>query len=197
MKKQLACLFLFTFLVYGQLSAQAEDKLGSWYIYNGFYYLSPKIELFADTQLRLYEPVSNTERFLIRPYLSYYFNKQSNIGLGIEYHKSYSYAESGQEKPDSDEIRLTLQGMLFNFFDRTTLQHRYRLEQRWVDGISKQRARYRLQATIPLNNKSLTPGTWFVNVNNEIMITIGQDLGFNQNWTYFAPGYQFTKSLNL
>lgn len=180
-----------------QVDAQPEDELGSWYIYNGFYKLSPRLELFAETQFRMYEPINNIETFFIRPYLSYYFSKQFNLGFATEFHRAYTFEEDGQEKSGITEFRLTLQGMVFNFIDRTTLQHRYRLEQRWVDGISRQRARYRLQATIPIKAKTISRGVWFINMNNEIMMDLGPALGLSQNRTFLAPGYQFTKSLSL
>jgi hypothetical protein len=177
--------------------SQAEDNLGSWFIYNGFFYLNPNWELFFETQLRLYEPVSNAETWFLRPYLMHHFSKQFHLGVGLEYHASWNYVEMDEEKVRTDEIRLTLQGFLFNFIDRTTIQHRYRLEQRWFETGNRQRTRYRIQATIPLNKTKMEKGTFFVNTFNEFLIDIGPELAFAQNRIYLAPGYQFSKHLNL
>jgi len=176
---------------------QSEDKLGSWYIYNGFFNVSPKVELFFETQLRNYEVFSNPETFFLRPYFNYYLTNTFQMGLGLEYHKSWIYAEDPDEKTSSNEFRITLQGMLFQKIDRVNLQHRYRYEFRNVDENDLQRMRYRIQATIPLNTKVIAKGTVFANVFNEIMVDTEPKLQVSQNRVYFAGGYQFSKSLNF
>jgi len=59
MNNRIYIIFFFLLIFINTAYSQAEDKLGSWYIYNGFFYLSPKVELFAETQFRMYEPVRN------------------------------------------------------------------------------------------------------------------------------------------
>ena len=117
--------------------------------------------------------------------------------MALEYHRSYNYAESSEDKKGGNEIRLTLQGILFNFIDRTTIQHRYRLEQQWIENGDRQRARYRVQVTIPIKSKSVQKGIFYINTSNEFMVDIGPDLGLSQNRLYVAPGYQFGNSRNL
>jgi len=195
-KRFLPVLFLFM-LVSVTGYGQSEDKLGSWFIYNGFFNVSPKVELFFETQLRNYEVVSNPEVFFLRPYFNYNFTDHVQGGLGLEYHKSWTYDEVPENKVSSDEFRITLQTMLFQKEGRVSLQHRYRYEFRDVDGSKLQRMRYRIQATIPITNSSLKPGTIFANTFNEIMIDTKPGFNFSQNRIYLAGGYQFNKALNL
>ena len=176
---------------------QSEDKLGSWYIYNGFFNISPKVELFFETQLRNYEVFSNPETFFVRPYFNYNFTKQVQTGLGLEYHKNWTYDDSPENKVSSEEFRITLQTMLFQKLDRVALQHRYRYEFRNVEADKLQRMRYRIQVTIPLTGKSVEAGTIFINTFNEIMIDTKPALNFSQDRIYLAGGYQFNKALNL
>ena len=176
---------------------QSENKLGSWYIYNGFFNVSPKVELFFETQLRTYEVFSNPETFFLRPYFNYNITKQVQTGLGLEYHKNWTYDAVPENKVSSEEFRITLQTMLFQKVGRVALQHRYRYEFRHVEGDKLQRMRYRIQATIPLNSKSMAAGTIFLNTFNEIMIDTNPAFNFSQDRIYLAGGYQFNQALNL
>ena len=176
---------------------QSEDKLGSWYIYNGFFNVSPKVEFFFETQLRTYEVFSNPETFFLRPYFNYSITKQVQTGLGLEYHKNWTYDAVPENKVSTEEFRITLQTMLFQKEGRVALQHRYRYEFRNVGADNLQRMRYRIQATIPLTSKSMVAGTIFMNAFNEIMIDTNPAFNFSQDRIYLAGGYQFNKALNL
>jgi hypothetical protein len=81
------------------------------------------------------------------------------------------------------------------------VQHRYRLEQRWIDTLFRQRMRYRAQCIIPLQNTYLKEGKGlFMNVNDEIFLGFGKGIGKNildQNRFIAAVGYQFSPNLNV
>jgi hypothetical protein len=190
-------LFLIGFALITQAFGQAEEKLGSWYIYNGFYNFSPKFELFFDTQYRSFEPIDNPQRFLVRPYFNYNFTKNAQAGLGVEYHKLWTYDEEPGNKQSAEEFRITLQGILSQKVSRLAFQHRYRYEFQNIGDTKLQRMRYRLQTTLPLNNPSLSPGTIFLDAYFEIFISTSTQFSFNQNWAYGAIGYQFTEKINL
>lgn len=177
--------------------AQSEDKLGSWFIYNDFFNINPKVELFFETQLRNWETFSNPENFFLRPYFNYNVTKSFQPGLGLEYHRTWTYSENPDEKVISNEFRITLQVMLFHKIDRVSLQHRYRYEFRNVDSDQLQRTRYRIQATVPLNKKIMEKGTIFFNSFNEFLVDTEPKLSLSQNRFYLAGGYQFSKSLNF
>jgi len=117
--------------------------------------------------------------------------------LSVEYHKSWTYDEIPENKISSDEIRITMQMMVFQRLGRASLQHRYRYEFRTVDGDALRRMRYRFQVTIPISSDKMEKGTFFANSNAELMIDTSPNLGVNQNRLYVAGGYQFTDNLNL
>jgi len=176
---------------------QADEKLGAWYIYNGSYYVDPKVELFFETQLRFYNPISNVEEFFLRPMANYHFSPLVFAGLGYSYGNTWTYAEDNDDKERKTENRLILQAGFHHKISKTKIQHRYRFEQRWFESENRHRFRYRLQATVPINGKVIEKGIFFVNVYDEIFINSKPELAFDQNRLYLAGGYQFSKSLNL
>lgn len=198
--KKLKNLVIFSVLIglsssaYGQSS---EDELGSWFIYNGFFNINPKVELFFETQLRTWETFSNPENFFLRPYFNYNLTENIQTGLGLEYHKTWTYDENPDNRISAEEFRTTMQVMLFHKITRVSLQHRYRYEFRWIEGIHHQRTRYRFQATVPLNSASMEKGTIFFNTNVEFMVDTKPNLTLSQMRNYFAGGYQFTDNINL
>jgi len=176
---------------------QSEDKLGSWYIYNGFFKFSPKVELFFDSQLRTYEVTANPETFIVRPYFTYNINNHVQPGIGLEYLKFWTYDEIPENKTSLEEFRISLQLILSHKVDRFALQHRYRYEFRYIEGTPFQRMRYRLQVTVPFNSKELEKGSFFTNAYFETFVRTDPRLAFDQIWLYLAGGYQFTDNLNL
>jgi hypothetical protein len=97
---------------------------------------------------------------------------------------------------------------------RVEIQHRYRLEQRFIENWEKdtdntfyldgflfrQRIRYRLLLTMPLSRKSLENNTLFLSVYDEPFLGFGAGIGENildQNRLYLALGCRFTKDFNV
>ena len=97
----------------------------------------------------------------------------------------------------SDELRTTLQAMLFQKVSRVSIQHRYRYEFRFLDEKGKQRTRYRIQLGIPLTKSKIEKGVLFATIGNEFMVNTQPELNLSQNRTYTMLGYQFTDGLNL
>jgi len=195
--KRLLLVILVSFSFFTKGMSQEGEKLGSWYVYNGFFNFSPKFELFAETQIRAWEPISNIQNFFIRPFFNYNLNKSLQIGISQEYHVSWSYAEMSENKIKTEEYRTTLQGMLYQKIDRVSIQHRFRYEFRFLDESGKQRTRYRLQLGIPITDTIITKGVWFATLGNEFMINTKPKLDMSQNRAYVMLGYQFSKSTNF
>jgi len=137
------------------VSGQEASKLGSWYVYNGFINLSPKLELFLESQLRTWEPITNIQNLFFRPYLSYNYTPDFQVGVGQEYHMNWTYSENKDDKVKTEEYRITLQVMLFQKVDRVSIQHRIRYEFRFLDEAGNQRTRYRIQLGIPITDKNM------------------------------------------
>jgi hypothetical protein len=185
------------FLLSHNVFSQENNKLGSWYIYNGFFNFTPKFELFVESQLRTWEVVSNSQSFFARAFFNYNLTTSFQLGFSQEYHINWPYAESTDDKLSTEEYRTTLQVILFQSIDRVTIQHRYRYEFRFLDESGKQRTRYRIQLGIPLTGEKIKKGVMFATVGNEFLLDTKPELIFSQNRLYAMLGYQFTSSLNF
>ncbi|MGB5236872.1 MAG: DUF2490 domain-containing protein [Flavobacteriaceae bacterium] len=181
----------------GSVFSQEGDKLGSWYVYNGFLKFSPKTELFVESQWRTYEPIGNTQTFFFRPFFSYNFNPNFQLSLGQEYHMNWSFETDTQARVKTEEYRTTIQPMLFHSIGRVSFQHRYRYEWRFLDEKGKQRTRYRIQLGIPISAPEMAKGVWFTTVGNEFMVDTRPDVQLSQMRTYAMLGYQIGKKTHI
>jgi len=96
----------------------------------------------------------------------------------------------------STEFRLWEQMTVNQFLYRIKIEHRYRVEQRWVNGYYRNRFRYRLNVFVPLNHTKIDPKTWFVSVYDEVFLN-NKIPNFERNRAYAALGYQFDNSINV
>ncbi|MFO0494692.1 MAG: DUF2490 domain-containing protein [Flavobacteriia bacterium] len=97
---------------------------------------------------------------------------------------------------------------------RFDFQHRYRLENRFIENWAKgsdgvyamdgfvfrQRARYRFLVTVPLNRKEMVNNTLFFSTYDEPFLGFGKGIGKNildQNRLYFALGWRFNSNCNF
>jgi hypothetical protein len=94
------------------------------------------------------------------------------------------------------EFRLWEQMTVNQFLSRLKIEHRYRIEQRWVNGLYRNRFRYRLNMFVPLNHKKIEPKTWFISVYDEVFIN-NKAPHFERNRFSAALGYQIDKSINV
>jgi len=103
--------------------------------------------------------------------------------------------------PLNVEKRLWEQLVLTQFSHRLKLEHRYRIEQRWLrfrDGSDdfRQRLRYRFNAFLPLNKKTIEAGTVFLAAYDEIFLNPRGPV-FERNRVYLGAGYQLNPHLVL
>ena len=188
---------LFFALLSNSLLAQ-QNEFGNWLMYFGTNRLTDEWSIHSEVQYRNHtiEPV-NIEQLLLRTGLNYHLSKNAVLTGGYVYIASHVY-ESEQKKPESREHRLFQQLILINKVSRLKFEHRYRLEQRWIDSgdntTYKNRIRYRLMVFLPLNKPVIEPGTLFLGVYDEVFMNT-KDVFFDRNRLYAALGYQFTKNL--
>ena len=178
-----------------------EDDLGTWFIWNGTPRFSEHWALFTEAQLRLYEPVSNPQEWFIRVAPRYIVDRDLLFEAGYLYSQSWPFDEAGNDSLLQTENRLYQQVTLHHDYRRSSIEHRYRYEQRWRtrdgDTSFSTRFRYRLQVTAPLNRKKMEPGAFFINANNELFVTLGHPVEFDQNRLYAGLGYKITPLSNF
>lgn len=98
--------------------------------------------------------------------------------------------------PTVKEFRMWEQLTINSFLDRIKIEHRYRAEQRWLNGIYRNRFRYRLNLVVPLNHRKIEAKTFFISVFDEIFLN-NVAPHFERNRFSAAFGYQFDKSLSV
>ena len=112
------------------------------------------------------------------------------------------------------EHRIFEQFILKNKVNRVYFTHRYRFEQRFLENASlnsdnqkivdgfrfRQRARYRLALTIPINHKKLEDNTLYFSVFDEVFLNFGKGTANNaldQNWVNTSFGWRFNSKLKI
>jgi Protein of unknown function (DUF2490) len=120
----------------------------------------------------------------------------------------YAYSQSALDGgvAGAPEHRLYQQVQLRDTKSRVQMQHRYRLEQRWVQLQPRQtftylnRMRYQLRLAVPLIGKELTEGIPFLVGSNEVFLGFGRHENqrlIQQNRAYLGLGYQITKAASI
>ncbi len=182
-----------------------EDQLGAWYMY--FWNTTVKTSPWGvqgDVQYRNWNLVGDMEQLLLRGGATY-----QPRGVSIKFTAGYAYVRSGEfgdGDATSQESRLYQEALLpQKLGSRVYLVHRFRFEQRFVEGQDfRTRWRYNLFITVPLNRVDLKPGAIYLAFYNEIFVNGQRNVGngnrvelFDRNRTYGAVGYSARKGLRV
>lgn len=195
MKKGLLLIFCLSF--FGSLQAQDSDT-GNWLIYIGSKKINDKWNWHHEIQYRNYNFIGDLEQLLIRTGIGVNLSpKNNNLLLGYGFIQSEPYIAGTDEKLSVAEHRIYQQFVTKQKFGRLAIQHRYRIEERFVeDSDFKWRFRYFLAFNIALSQKELLPDTWYLSAYNEIFIN-GQGNAFDRNRIYGALGYIVSPQLKV
>ncbi len=197
--KRILLIPIFLFSITGFAQNQTQDHVGNWLMYFGNHKLSEKYSIHNELQLRLYEPFSNFNQGFFRLGLNYHINDYSLATAGYGFFRTESFTKD--DKAYSNEHRIWEQFILRNKIGRVGFEHRYRLEQRWISFSSgeddyKNRVRYRVYVSVPLNNSKMDNGTVYLAFYDEIFLDLSST-PFDQNRLYGAVGYKLNKALNF
>lgn len=206
MKKQI--LFIFTFLILGSSQAQInpdEDQLGAWYMY--FFqkqFDNSQFGIQGDYQFRFWNLGSDLEQILLRTGATY---KPENAG--ILFTLGYAFISTGQPGEEANtfvENRIYQEALMPQVIaNRFYINHRFRFEQRWVEGQDfRTRYRYNIFINVPLNASELGKNALYLAFYNEIFINGEQNIGkdrqvgyFDRNRTYLGLGYGLLDNLRV
>jgi len=180
------------FLSYAQQAG--ENEFGAWYMYFGTNKIAKRYSLHTEAQFRFYETTSNFNQLLLRTGLNYHINPNAIATAGYGYITTDGTFLEFPGEVNSREHRIFEQFILKNKVWEFLFEHRYRLEQRFLDfgtrTDTQHRARYRIQVTLPLTD------TFFLNFYNELFINLQNDL-FGQNRLYAALGIHITENSSV
>lgn len=196
--------FILSGMIPGTVRAEdAEDKLGNWMGANSTVRFSDHWSLFGQGEVRFWEAASNLNEILWRFASHYDINPIAMVGMGYVRVDTWAFDDDNDSNRIRIENRLYQQFAMKQAWARAKFEHRFRLEQRWfarndVDNDYSNRARYRLQITVPITHKTMQPGAYFINTFNETFINFDDgDREFDQNRLYVAGGHQFTTASNI
>lgn len=147
---------------------------------------------YTEFQTRTNNVFSQFQYYEVKAGVSYDIDKNFTALLGTGRYTTFDYMDVGKG-PTITETRFWEQMTSNQFLDRLKLEHRYRVEQRWVNGDYRNRFRYRLNVFVPLNNKKIIAKTWFISVYDEIFLN-NKAPNFERNRVSAMLGYQFDKS---
>ncbi|MBT8327464.1 MAG: DUF2490 domain-containing protein [Bacteroidia bacterium] len=173
-----------------------ESDLGNWVIYLGNKKLNDKVNLHHEIQYRNYNALGDLEQLLLRTGIGYNLSpNNNNVLLGYGFIRSENYGDSSV-KDLVNEHRIYQQFITKQSFGRFSLQHRYRIEERFVEENFKVRFRYFLSTNVALTNKKLVPKTVYLSAYNEVFINSQNQL-FDRNRIYGGLGYKVTDNLKF
>lgn len=187
---------VFTVLSLGSITTFAQkNDLGAWYMYFGNNKISKKLNWHNEVQYRNFDAVGDLEQLLIRTGIGYDLTENNNnVLLGYGFILSRPYVNG--EKKENIEHRIFQQFITKQKFGRFNLQHRYRLEERFLQDDFRVRFRYMIGLNIPITQKEMLPKSLYASVYNEIFLHFDSPV-FDRNRVYGALGYVINKNMRI
>lgn len=148
-----------------------------------------------ELQYRNYNFIGDLEQLLIRTGIGCNLTENNNnILLGYGFVRTEPYISGTDDKTVFNEHRIFQQFITRQVYPHLILQHRYRIEERFIEtGDNMQvRFRYFLSANVPLNKPTLTQGTVYLSAYNEVFLNAKPTV-FDRNRVYCAAGYVVNK----
>lgn len=192
MKKIVLILSLMLTIQQYQAQTFAENKLGTWYMFNGSHQLSKKFALKTAIHFRYFELIEEYQQEIYRLGLNYKINKTFDFTFG----SVYSITDTSYKRDGSDlvEYRFYQDLSAKDKWGKFSAKHRIRLAQRFrrqnFENKTTHRIRYGLFVNYPITKKLTTYGF------NEIFIKFATKT-FGQNRTGFGFLQKLSNQLRL
>ncbi|MBQ0152420.1 MAG: DUF2490 domain-containing protein [Chryseobacterium sp.] len=177
---------------------KAQEHISSFNSVTVTYKFHPKFFINAETQLRSIEDYSYPDYYELKGGLGYNLTKNHKPFVGVGRYATYTDHSISKE-----EFRIWLQDVIDIKKGIVKFENRFRIEKSWFhDPINdkdsqRMRYRYRLNVTVPLNAKSVEPGTLFTNVYDEVFVVSPNKPTFARNRVYGGLGYQIDENFGV
>lgn len=207
------CLFLSA--LSHDLSAQrlTDNNTIGWYSMQATVHTSKRTSLWLDYQYRRDDIITNWQQSLARAGFQYHMKRGVSAMLGYAYIITYPYGDFPAGPHHVPEQRIFEQLMWVDTIGRISLNHRLRLEQRFLGKVNQaavendvlewiyaNRIRYQMRASMSLHRKAARKKNWYAAVYDELFIGFGKNVNqnvFDQNRIGLLLGYQFNKSFRV
>lgn len=189
----------------GAAQAVDEDQLGAWYMY--FYdvrFEDSRFGFQGDGQWRNWDIAGDLEQLLLRSGATF-TPEGSNTTFTFGY-ASITTGSFGPSDASQHENRIYQEALIRQRAgSRVRLRHRLRTEQRWVeDQDFRTRFRYALFVDIPLTQREMNPGAFYLALYDEVFINLERNIGdgrrvdrVDRNRLYGALGYVVGSQLKV
>lgn len=179
------------------VSYSQKTETGNWFMYFGNQKINKNINWHNEIQHRNYNFIGDFNQLILRTGIGFNLTEDNNnLLLGYGYINTEKYLANSNQKVNVNEHRIFQQFILKQNFGRFFVQHRYRVEERFLKNDFQLRLRYFLGINIPLNKKTLEKNTIYLSSYNEIFINSEKPL-FDRNRLYGALGYFIHKNLKM
>ena len=174
-----------------------QSNIGNWLIYFGNQKINEKLNWQNEVQYRSYDFIGDTNQLLIRTGIGYNFTENNNnLLVGYGFINTQKYIANSDNKINFNEHRIYQQFITKQKFNRVFIQHRYRLEERFIANDFQLRLRYFLGLNIPLNKKIMEKNAIYLSAYNEIFINTEKPI-FDRNRLYGALGLVINENFKL
>lgn len=188
--------YFFIVFVLGILFSNSQEDTGNWIMYFGTNKISDKLSIHSELQYRNHTiSPTNIEQLLLRTGLNYHIKPHASATIGYAHIGNHTY-ESNRKSPEVEEHRIWQQFLTTNKIGRIKFEHRYRIEERFIEKDFKTRFRYRIMLFYPLNRRLLETGTIYLGVYNELFIN-GEKTFFDRNRLYGGIGYKYSQNIEF
>lgn len=185
-------------LVLSLLTASAcysqDSGFRNWYAYFGTQKISERLVFHNEAQHRNHNFIGDLQQLLLRTGLGYDLTPNNNnllLGYGFIQTKPYVYEDN---KTSFDEHRIFQQFIHRHRIGRTSFQHRFRLEERFIEQDFSARFRYFLGLNIAINDPENAKHVIYLSLYDEIFLTPNNSV-FDRNRLYGALGWHFSQHL--
>ncbi len=169
-----------------------DNDLGLWTAINVNAPITEKFQSRFQLSPRWLDNGTDFNQLILHALLGYKFNKHISFFQGYAWNTIYIPHFRREQRPYQDLI-------ISHSIRKTTLEHRFRLDERFlqdIEGISL-RARYRLKGSYPLDKKE----KWSLVLFDELFINLnshfgGPQAGIDQNRIYAGLNRKFTENIN-
>ncbi|MES2704272.1 MAG: DUF2490 domain-containing protein [Bacteroidota bacterium] len=175
--------------------------------------MSKYTSLWLEYQWRREGGFTNWQQSLARGGIQVHLNKDVSVLAGYGYIITYPYGEYPAGPYTIPEQRIFEQLSWNDNRGRIMLNHRFRLEQRFLGKINQaapeyevtdwtyvNRIRYQLRLQVPLNRPKMEDKTWYLASFDELFIGFGPNVNqnvFDQNRIALLAGYQINKMFRI
>lgn len=188
---------LVLFLLSNQSIYSQENKTGNWFLYFGNQAINKKWNWHNEVQYRNYNFAGDLQQLLLRTGIGYNLTENNNnLLLGYGYINSENYISGTDQKASVNEHRIYQQFITKQNFGRVYIQHRYRVEERFIEDDFKMRFRYFLSLNVPITKKTMENNAIYLSAYNEIFLN-AESPTFDRDRVYGALGYVLNKNFKF